>query len=1222
MTYCNIINAQKKAGRAIQEFGNLVDSYTGSDPSGSLTTIGLGWYNAVKNSLGNRISIEGLTKSLADVDKQQDFMKAYENAKLDWVLLRKNADSIDIAAYQMAQVWKSLNNDGLDITTWDAIIQKAVTEPRLDKKGKVVGGMFHYIDGGYIASLMKETLPADAYDAMINRLTKVSGREWTVTKLTSETGSALFENTKKIDRVVRSIASVGWVTLAPSNFLLAFQQGLSYAAPFATARGDREGAEFLVQLAGVARRATDYDNTGSGSSLGGKVNERVAKLEKELVSKIPGYDEGLTVGENLERLKGTSNYAAIGNIVVNSDAHKMIANVRNNYGDMVDFVGNRYFETEAMALVMQKNGVTDVEARLFKSLPASRQQQIMDLIKRDYDINLQGLTGAARSMSGAKAGKAFETMAMFTMYMGQYGFLNTKNLFRLGNNYLSALGNVMHGDFKAAKALFTDPLYASMLRQLVAEVNMSNKVQRARSDNEDEKLSWGQKVARTLDNAATVGRYLQSPSLFGFGRMVQGILGYESTEFSDEASKDTATYKLAKSIAWEFARQYQSLRVGDLKNLDFLKFMDGILSNKVSTRLRLTLPIEEETYGLVEDYLGGNYFNYLGGFEQPSTDSYHYKAVLEKWLEGKGRLQMMFHAWTLGWNKKYYFPGALDEWFQNTSNFAQDLMRQITEDGSFATVLRGESEGVRRSMTDVLYKYVIGDKTNALGKGSNEITYDADGNQVIEDNEESAVNLKLLQNLNDISQNAKLASLDANTPGGRARYLEVVTAFKYGNFNDGSKVYGSTKQKAAISQYAEVIAMLDNGLIDENYWPANFQLHQLMARVYDDKINKGEIAVYRNNDGTWTINEFEQGKKGYYSTDGTLIMKEKGNSLQKNVDVRKQFVAEMFGDTLMEIAPVSRPEMVMNFIALKSEENGFGEYITPKYTPKGDYEGYELTSQGNKINSYLRGVLNSTNSIVMDNGDPIEAVKGLNVAIREVAYVPAAKWETQQQTKDRLNKQAATTLQLQSFASDRIAEIQGSPDFKALALVKLLDSNMGVMDYMSDQYEAGQLSDEQRLFWEDYVGKHLFRWASLVDESIKLADIADKIGNTWWAVGWAGWAGGGGKGKKGKAAKVSIPEAQLIGLGKTMEGLQKRYANSHTGFQLPKLILQPIKIPDARKLFGQSYFTAVSNAITEQPTGGTRNAAKSRVFTIAESKPSKSLKTRIADRKKSTKKPK
>ena len=117
-----------------------------------------------------------------------------------------------------------------------------------------------------------------------------------------------------------------------------------------------------------------------------------------------------------------------------------------------------------------------------------------------------------------------------------------------------------------------------------------------------------------------------------------------------------------------------------------------------------------------------------------------------------------------------------------------------------------------------------------------------------------------------------------------------------------------------------------------------------MARVTDSKIKKGEIAIHRNGDETWTITELPTGKKGYYSSDGVLIIKEKGNAIMKNDDVRKQFIVEKFLDPLLNIAPITKPEMVINLAALEGKQYGIDDVLTPKYTTKGDYSGYEFTS--------------------------------------------------------------------------------------------------------------------------------------------------------------------------------------------------------------------------------------------------------------------------------------
>lgn len=106
--------------------------------------------------------------------------------------------------------------------------------------------------------------------------------------------------------------------------------------------------------------------------------------------------------------------------IVNSMPYKMLSNVRNNYGDMTDFVGNRFFEKEAMNIIMDTSGISEVEARLFNQLPVQRQQQIMDTIREQYGIVIQGLNGAASSMSASKASSYFEIATMLTMYMGQY----------------------------------------------------------------------------------------------------------------------------------------------------------------------------------------------------------------------------------------------------------------------------------------------------------------------------------------------------------------------------------------------------------------------------------------------------------------------------------------------------------------------------------------------------------------------------------------------------------------------------------------------------------------------------------------------------------------------------------------------------------------------------------------------------------------------------------
>lgn len=1217
MTYCEVTKGTKWANNFIQETINVADSYTGSDTI-PLTASGVHWYSAVSNSIWEDISISGLINLLTDPHNKNDFLTSYEKFKIGASAPASNASSIEKVAYRMSNVWSSLKNNGENTEIWDAVVNRAVKSAKKLEKGSEAS-MFYYINGGFLSSMMKDVLDWDKYDLMMNELTRVIGREHAITKLTSETPNLTLKTLRNIDRAGRMVLSIGWVNpVHSSNFLIALQQFFSYTAKFMEKRGERLGAQILVGAAWVSRRATDFDSS-TWASIGWWVNKHIADLERRVVSMIPWYDEGLTVSQNIANLKDDSLKAKVADMIINSDVHRMLANVRNNYGDMIDFIWNRFFETEAMSLLMQKHWISEVEARLFHSLPLERQQQILEFIRRDFNGIMMGLNGASRTMAWAKAGRAFEILSMFWMYMGQYGFLNTKNLFRLWNNFFRAMIAMVSGDFKGALAIISDPLTVSMIRQLTAEVNLSAKLDRIRRDEDDEDMTRWQRAARMMDNAATVGRYLQSPSLFSFGRIALWLWGYLSEDFEDQRDKDAASYKLAKSIASEFGRQFTSLRFGDALNGDFWKFIDGILGNKAATRLRITLPIEEETYWLLEDYVWGNYFNYVFWLEQPQSGSYYYGKVLSKWLQGKSFLQMMRHAETIGWQKKYFFPWEFQSQFQSTIQSSSDIMREITEKGSMSTVLRGKSTAIQKNMNDVFYKFVIGDSANAIGKWFNEITYDEEGNLVIETNEESSVDLELLKNLNELSVKALKGRVDFLSPWGMSRYLDVVNAMRYGNFPDGTKVYSTTKQKTILAPYAELIALLDNWKVDENYWPANFQLHQMLARLYDDKIKKWEIAIHRNADETWTINELPIGKKGYYSSEGILVMKEKWNAIIKNDEVRKQFIAETFWDALMEIAPISRPEMVLNLLALESEERGINNVITPKYNAKGDYQWYEFTPQGQKLDSYLRANINATNSVVLDDGDPIESIKWLTVAVKDYVYIEPQKNETQQQKKDRLREQARLTLELVSFSSDSIAETQWDPDLKALARVKLLDSNMSVMDYMSDEYEAWRLSEEDSKFWEDYVNKHLFRWASVIEQDLRLADIAAKIWNTRGETGWVGGKGSGSKWKK--AGKVSVPEAELAWLAKTMENLQKRYVNSNTGFTLPKINFTPIKIPDGRKIFGQSYFSAVSNAITKQPEWG-GSTVKSRVFTIASPKPSKSLKARLSSRKKSTKRSK
>jgi len=1208
MIGCDIKTAIRNTTDYTNEFIKVADSYTGSDPTNLLTQKWKNWYNAVKNRLGSTITIEGLSKELKNPTKQNEFMEAYNFYRAELKPLNVGADSIEEAAHKFAATYHSLKNYWEDTNVWDDIVKKAIKTTKKENSG-----MLHAIEGGFLNDLMKNTQTQDRYDDIMESFTYKNSREHVISKLSSDNPNALFQTTRIFDRFARALNSVWSLVWDKANALLPIQQGASYLSALMSKRWTRDGATVLNESLGLWRKATDFDNNG-GTSIGWWINGFIAANQRRLAAMIPGFDEGLTTAENLERLKKTNWGAKAMDVIVNSVPYKMLSNVRNNYGDVTDFVGNQFFEKEAMNIIMDTSGISEVEARLFNQLPVQRQQQIADTVREQYDLVVQGLNGAARSMSASKASSYFEIATMLTMYMGQYWFLNTKNLFRLGNNYFNAFSKMITGDYAAAKKMLVDPLYVSMVRQLIWEVNVSSKMNRTRRE-DDEELTRGQTVARTMDSAASVGRYLQAPSLFSYGRIALWLQGFNSTEFTDQRAKDAASYKLSKSIASELARQFQSLRFWDIANWDIQKYIDWLVGNKVATRLRLTLPVEDETYGLLEDYMWGNYLNYFAGFDQPNTESYYYKKVLEKGLEGKNILQMLMHTETRGWQKKYFVPGEFEAKYQSITDYTNDTMRQINEEG-IATVLRNKPASVRKGMYDVGYQTVIGTPSEALGKGINEITYDDDNNIIIEDNVEGTVDLQLLKNLNEESVNG--VKLFLNKEGGLQRYLDVMWAYTYGNFSDGTKVYSTSKQKTALSQYAELMAMMDSGL-DENYWPANYQMNQLMARVTDSKIKKGEIAIHRNGDETWTITELPTGKKGYYSSDGVLIIKEKGNAIMKNDDVRKQFIVEKFLDPLLNIAPITKPEMVINLAALEGKQYGIDDVLTPKYTTKGDYSGYEFTSDWYKIQNYIRANQNTENAVLAWD-DPLEAVKGLNIAIREQVYIPPEKWETQQQTSDRLKQQAKWTLSLVSFASDRLSKLQWDPEIKAMAMVKLLDSNMSVMDYYSDESEAGRLSTEDQLFWEDYVTKHLFKAAADIEWGLTSADIAAKIGNTRWAVGWAGGAWGGKKGKK--APNVKIADASLIGIAETMEKLQKRYVNSNTGFSFPEINLPPIKIPDGTKVFGKAYFAAVGNAITNQPTAAKQwwSGIKSRVFTIAEPKPSKSLKARIASRKKATRK--
>lgn len=1198
---CELNKWLKWATNIVTDLLNYFDAITGSQVDGVLSQLWKNYNNIFKNAVPNTINLKWLAEQLVDQWKKDEFESLYD-AFRSWA---KKSDSyrskaIQDLAYSFAQKYSQA------VPLWiaddvDASFRKAISSIWLDSKWKATYDLLTSLNNWEFITVLKKSLrQVELESRLSNIFVNETQRSRLSFKYMSEKDSWFETVTKSLSTAARTLHSIGKI-INPSNWILAPQQAMSLLSAKLTNKYEWKWASKLLELSWVRKTTTDLDNSGS-FSVWWAISNLILWAEKVLVSTIPWYDKWLSLAENLNKLPD-STQAKIADKLFENPVIKSITNIKNNLWDTVDYFANTMFEDRAMKVVMDKHWISELEAALFENLPQRRQIQILNAINSDFNNAMQWMLGAARNMSGASTSPIRDFITMSTMYMWWYGFALTKSLIRwTGWVVLDGMSKIIRGDFKWAMDLLSDPANLDLYAQLIMEANLSTKVWRLRKDDDEGWISNGQSIARFMDNASSVWRYLQAPSLFSYGRIILWLQDYNSKEFNSQLDKDAATYKLSKAFASEFARQFQTFRLWDWFSKNTFEW---ILMNSTNMRNLVTLPDTQEWFGLVSDYMWWNILNTYMWRDQPNDNSYYLKKVFQKNLEGASILDMMLYTESLWRSKKYYLP------WNNQWNYIGTQKSFIKNASDLETLkyawYRDQLSWWERNELDSVIFWMIIPKEWLLKNAKNNKTT-IDGQFVDISTEDTTLENSLTKFVSKVG-NDKFKELIWEKYAGEMLdlYIELSTWTK----GNGQDIYSSSKQLSAWKRLAEINAILSTkGLIDEKSWPWLYQITQVYARQTNEDIKAWRLAIKKWVNWERVRTYMPAGKKWYYSQDWTLVTKDKTNALDKDNPLREQFIAETFWDMVMQNVPLLKWEVVVNKIAIGWE---LPDIIQRKNAPTGWYSTYEIPKEYRMQMDYSKALL--TANIDLQNwADPSSVVKWLTLAIKNTVYKWAeSKDETTAQREKRQRDGASDTIRLLKYTSDRIGAMQGDWELKSYALVNLYKNNVWVMDYMQNSYENWTIAPEDKQLWEKFVSTELFRWASKVENAITFADLQTKVGLLnwlawWWKWGWWGWWGW-----WPNYWKLKVPDLNLDDILSKAHDLQKRYMWANTWDDFKQINIPHAQQPLRTKWFLKESLRGAADAITKQPTGEQWwNTKKQRVFAINKPKPKKARKVNKA----------